>query len=720
MLGPLTAPTGIASTPRLTTMLQEPLRVLVTGANGFVGREMVRVLLDRGWAVVAGVRDGNVAMPDGVAKRVLGDLSEYHSGMDLAGLDAVVHLAAEVREANSEGFRDDILSADADAALALAASAVASGVATLVFLSTVRVSGEPTNFTRPLRADDPVRPQDPFAVSKARAEAQLLKPQIAEQMRVCVVRSPLVYGPGGGANCAPLARFAGSALPVPSGFNANRCSLVSLSNLVSAVLLMLEDERAEGVYMVRDGIDMSTADLIRRVRRITGRLDVRLPVSAAVLDRAARPCGQDLIAKDLLGSLTVDDTPIRRDLGWVPAETVEQGLWRWVVGGVRPRRLMMFITEDWYFCSHRLPVAIAAQEAGWEVHLICNVRDHAQIIRSAGVHLHPLELDRGGRDPRSELRTLCQLERIVREVRPDLIHNVAIKPVIYGSVVARRCGVPATVNALAGLGSTFSDQSVGWLGRGLVKVLSRVLGRRDQWMIVQNRDDAAFVTERRLVGEGRLRFIPGSGVDTSVFAPCEPPESERNVVATVVSRMLWDKGIGETVEAARLLKEWGSPVSVHLVGDPDPHNRRSIDRSQLERWHEEEIITWHGRREDIAEVWRSSDIAVLASYREGMPKSLLEAASVGRPMVACDVPGCRELVTDHVTGRLVPARDGRALAMAIDELATQPLVRRRMGRRARESVMSRYSVQHVVDAHVDVYAAACGLSMGGLTRDLRP
>jgi glycosyltransferase involved in cell wall biosynthesis len=280
-------------------------------------------------------------------------------------------------------------------------------------------------------------------------------------------------------------------------------------------------------------------------------------------------------------------------------------------------------------------------------------------------------------------------------------------------------GVPVIVNALAGLGAAFTGESPTLLGAGLTAALRTAMSGDNQWLIVQNRDDRDFALQQRLAVPWRLTTIPGSGVDIDAFPYSPPPRGDhRPVIATVVSRMLWDKGIAETVEAARLLQAWGAPVRVQLVGDPDPHNPRSIPTKQLRQWNESGVITWLGRRDDIADIWRDSDIAVLASYREGMPKSLLEAASIGRPLIATDVPGCRELVTDGVNGRIVRARNPLALANGIAALAADSALRLQLGKGAREMIERTFGVDRITQAHVSLYGTALGSGSRRLTGTL--
>lgn len=696
-----------------------PGRVLVTGATGFVGTAALRRLVQAGWQVVAGVRQGEVTMPAGVIVRVLGDLNDYTEALDLSGVDAVVHLAAAVHDPDIT--EQQYLLENRDATAALGRAAIRCGVGRFVFVSSIKVNGEGTQRHRPVRDDDPPRPEDAYARSKAEAEEALWDLADGQHLDVTVLRPPLVYGPGVRANFASLLKVARSPLPLPTGLDENRRSLLSVDNLASAIVCVLADERARGrTYLLRDGVDMSTAQIVRKARRSMGRRVPALPVPRAAVAFGLRGGGWQDVSDRLLGDLTVDDTPLRDELGWRPVQTVEQGIETALGMPARPHRLLFLVTEDWYFASHRLPVARAAVAAGWEVHVACRLSAHEQELRDAGLIVHPLYLERGGRQAGQEVRALRQIQQVIRRVRPDVLHNVALKPVLYGSWAAARESVPVTVNAMAGLGSVLTGEAGTGLRSGVVALMRWLLGGPRQWMIVQNPDDAQFVQQSRLVAPGRLRLVPGSGVDVDEFAFQAPPGGRRRIRATVVSRMLWDKGIAETVQAARILADAGVPVDVDLVGDSDPQNPRSISARQLQRWNDQGIVRWHGRRQDIAQVWAASDIAVLASYREGMPKSLLEAASIGRPMVACDVPGCRQLVRDGGNGLLVPARDAQALAAALARLAADQDLRERMGKQARQAVEAEYSLVSVVQAQLALYDAACGTVTGGLTRDLRP
>jgi glycosyltransferase involved in cell wall biosynthesis len=374
------------------------------------------------------------------------------------------------------------------------------------------------------------------------------------------------------------------------------------------------------------------------------------------------------------------------------------------------RKIIYAVTEDWYFCSHRLPMALAAQALGCEVIVATRVDRHGEIIRGHGFRLVDWKLDRRSTHPGREGRALAQLVALYRRERPDLVHHVAMKPVVYGAIAARLAGVPAVLNALAGLGAAFIANSrlAQQRRRALLALFRRLLDRPGSRLLVQNEDDRALFLEQEIVAAERVALIPGSGVDTERFRPS--PEPAGVPVAVLAGRMLWDKGVGEAVEAARLLAARGVALRIALVGRPDPANPRSIAEATLRGWVAEGLVEWWGQRDDMVEVWRDAAIGLLPSYREGMPKSLLEAAACGRPLVATDVPGCRALVTPGVDGLLVPPRDPAALAAALETLARDPLQRRRLGAAARESIAARFSDAEIRRQIADLYREMLALA----------
>lgn len=376
--------------------------------------------------------------------------------------------------------------------------------------------------------------------------------------------------------------------------------------------------------------------------------------------------------------------------------------------GTKPK-LLYLVTEDWYFCAHWMTLARAARDAGFDVVVATRVGRHGDRIAEEGFHLVPIKLRRRSHAPWREAAAISEIIGLYRRERPDLVHHVALKPTLYGALAAAVTGVPAVVNALAGMGYVFVSRD--WRARALrpmIRICLRLLlDRPRSGLILQNPDDKRFLTDAGIIAPERVALIRGSGVDVDHFAAA--PEPAGPPVAVLVSRMLWDKGVGEAVEAARLLQERGSPVRMVLAGDPDPENPASISEAQLRRWQAEGVVEWRGHVNDVAALLRQSHIAVLPSYREGLPKSLLEAAASARPIVASDVPGCREIARHGENALLVPVREAAPLADAIERLARDPELRQSMGRRGREIVLECFSEVKVMAQTMALYRDMLGL-----------
>ena len=369
----------------------------------------------------------------------------------------------------------------------------------------------------------------------------------------------------------------------------------------------------------------------------------------------------------------------------------------------RPK-LLFVVTEDWYFVSHRLPLAVAAREAGFDVAVATRAGRQADVIRNAGIRLIPFELSRRSGNPFAEMIALWLLYR--RE-RPDIVHHIALKPVILGALAAWLARVTAQVNAVNGLGWLFTapGRAERLIRPVLLWMLGRLLMQPHSLTIVQNPEDKALL-ESSGVPTARLRLIRGAGVDVQIFYPVPPPPEPLCIV--LVARMLWDKGVGEFVEAARCLTEAGVNARFVLVGDPDPVNPASVSESTLRSWHGQHGVEWWGRLDDIPAVLQAAHIACLpSSYGEGLPKSLLEAAACGLPIVTTDAPGCREVVRDGVNGLLVPVRDAAALAAALKKLVDNAALRRSMGEQSRLRAEIEFDQKTVIAQTLAVYRKSC-------------
>jgi len=367
-------------------------------------------------------------------------------------------------------------------------------------------------------------------------------------------------------------------------------------------------------------------------------------------------------------------------------------------------KIIFFITEDWYFWSHRLPIARAARDAGFEVLVITRMDQHKELIENEGFKLVPIGLKRSSRNVIREALSVLEIIRIYRREMPDIVHQVAVKPVLYGSWAARVTGVSGVVNALAGLGYVFVAD--GWKASAFKRLVVFAYGSaflaKNAIGIFQNPEDLKLFAGAGIVKSEQAVLIRGSGVDTSRFLHLPEPAGIPTIV--LASRMLWDKGVGEFVDATKLLRKDGVNCRAVLVGIPDPQNPASIPEDTLHRWHSEGMVEWWRYRDDMPEVLSNAHIVALpTTYGEGVPKILIEAASCGRPIVATDVPGCREVVRHNENGLLVPPHDSKALADALKVLIKDPELRAKMGARGREIVETEFSEEIVVKQTMELY-----------------
>lgn len=368
--------------------------------------------------------------------------------------------------------------------------------------------------------------------------------------------------------------------------------------------------------------------------------------------------------------------------------------------------ILYLVTEDWYFLSHRLPMAFAAQRAGYQVHVATRVRDGGGEIRKYGFTLHPLSWKRGSLNPVDLFGILREIRALYRHVAPALVHHVALQPSIIGSLAA--LGFPMRrVNAVAGLGFGFTSRSLkALLIRPVLAALLRWLMNDPRaTVLVQNPDDRGAIKSLGVRAD-RIFLIPGSGVNTERMKPL--PEPDGPITAAFIGRLLDDKGVRSLITAHGLLCARGKQIRLLIAGDRDPANPASITPAEIERWKEKPGIVMAGHVADIEAIWRLAHIAILPSRREGLPKSLLEAAAFGRAIVATDVPGCREIAREGVNAILVPPDDPVALADAIVRLATDSELRRRYAQAGRQIVEKKFSSETIGRQIVGLYEHLLG------------
>lgn len=379
-------------------------------------------------------------------------------------------------------------------------------------------------------------------------------------------------------------------------------------------------------------------------------------------------------------------------------------------------KLLFLVAEDSYFYSHRLNLGKAAVSAGYTVAVAARCQHHIDKIQNANIQVFPLKhFSRSGLNPFRQLLALLELYKLYNIYQPSIVHHVAMKPVIFGTLIARWCKIPKIINAFGGLGflftATSSSKKITYVQqfkkiflRSLVcKLLRRLFAIPTVTVILQNQDDSETLIHADCVTAEKVVLIRGAGINLNDF-PLSPMPPSPPTFIVCIARMLWDKGIGELVLAAKILQEKNVSAKIILWGLPDSENPVSIEKNQLQAWHDSGIIQWQGFCTNVAKAYSQAHIAVLPSYREGLPKSLLEAASCGRPIVTTNVPGCREVVEAGVNGLLVPPQDATSLAKALLELIQNEPLRVQMGLAGRQRIEKYFSDPIIHQQTLKLYA----------------
>jgi glycosyltransferase involved in cell wall biosynthesis len=366
-------------------------------------------------------------------------------------------------------------------------------------------------------------------------------------------------------------------------------------------------------------------------------------------------------------------------------------------------KILYVITEDWFFHSHFLDRAKFMAASGETVGIATRFSVHEEDLKSYGFTLFPIDFSRRGLNPLMEFITSLRIRKIIREFKPDITHNVALKPVVtgtFGELLGRQRVV---VNALVGMGYIFTstDARASLIKPLLSRILKFLLHSKAVHVVIENPDDLNSLVSDGFVQPSQISLIRGAGVNLNAF-PFQP-EIPGPIVVTLVSRILRDKGVLEFIEAASHLRLSAPDVVFQIVGEPDPGNPSAIQKNEIDSWNSLPNVKFLGRRNDIASILRDSHVVCLPSYREGLPKALLEALSCGRPIITTDVPGCREVCNDGVNGLLVPARDSIALSKAIEKLVLDAEMRQAMGRAGRLRAETEFSNEIVCTQTLDLY-----------------
>lgn len=382
------------------------------------------------------------------------------------------------------------------------------------------------------------------------------------------------------------------------------------------------------------------------------------------------------------------------------------------------KRVAYVVNHAAFFVSHRLPLAMGARHAGFDVCLLTGQAGSQEMeltaltqLQAAGVVHQRAVFSSSGMNPLVELVGLLQLVWFILRYRPDVVHCASPKGVLYGGIAARLCRIPGLVLAISGMGYAYTSGS----GFGGVRALvRRVYGALAGFafhhpnvrVIVQNQDDFQSVVEKGLAQPECVTLIPGSGVDLTLYDGCSPASKVQMVL--LPARMLKDKGVEEFVQAARQLKKLAPDWRFILAGAAGYDNPSAIGVDQLQSWGAEGCIEWLGHVDDMTPLYQDAAIVCLPSYREGMPKALLEAAAAGCAVVTTDVTGCREAIETGVTGDLVPVRKSDELADALLSLIKDEKRRRAYGMRGQARAMAMFSIASVVNQTIEIYKVILG------------
>lgn len=367
--------------------------------------------------------------------------------------------------------------------------------------------------------------------------------------------------------------------------------------------------------------------------------------------------------------------------------------------------ILYVVNVDWFFLSHRLPLALKALDEGYRVIVLTSDTGCSDEIESYGIEFIAAPFLEKKGSFFEEFYNIYRLKSLYSNLKPDLIHHVTIRPVLYGSFAARLSKVPAVVNALSGLGYIYINNTLAnrVLRLFFTKLFKWGFSHPNSTLILQNQDDEKLFIDKKLISANQIKIIKGSGVDTEKFVPTSKNEKKEGLDVAFIGRMLWDKGVGEFVEAAKILHDKDTPANFHLYGAPYETNPMSIPLHKLQEWENGGIVEVHGHVSEMSSELNNIDIVCLPSYREGLPKALIEAASAGKPIVTTDVPGCREVVKDGYNGYLVSPKDSESLALKVKDLIESPEKRKEYGLNSRKMAVEKFSVDDVINKTMKIY-----------------
>ena len=364
----------------------------------------------------------------------------------------------------------------------------------------------------------------------------------------------------------------------------------------------------------------------------------------------------------------------------------------------------MVANVDWFFISHRLCIAQEAVKQGWEVIVAAENTGRATEIESEGIRFVDFPFSRSGTNPMQELKTLKNFYKLYKDLQPDIVHHITLKPVIYGSFVAKILRVKGVLNAVSGLGYNFTEGRSGIVSKIMVKKMRFGFARKNVTIIFQNQDDCLELKELNVINlNNNIVFIKGSGVNLDVFKPKDVLKRDK-IKILLPTRMLWDKGVKEVKEASDILKDkYSDKIIFVLSGLADEENKAGVSSNYLNDWQDGGYVQWIGFQKDMVPIYQDVDIVLLPSYREGLPKTLIEACAMGKPIITTDAIGCRECVDEGINGFKVSIKSSEELVHAIIKLIENDSMREEMGKQSRLKAIKEFDQKHVITKHLDLY-----------------
>jgi glycosyltransferase involved in cell wall biosynthesis len=371
---------------------------------------------------------------------------------------------------------------------------------------------------------------------------------------------------------------------------------------------------------------------------------------------------------------------------------------------LKKARILFVTNVDWFFISHRLEIAVEAKKKGFEVFVAAADTGRSQEILDKGIQFVNISISRSGTNPIKELKNLINFFKIYKKINPDIVHHITLKPVIYGSITAKLLRIKGVVNAISGLGYNFTKGRKSCIQKAMLYIMGLGFSRKNLVVIFQNENDQEELTDLGIIkSSNEIVRIKGSGVDLEKYYESPFPDFNR-IKILLPSRMLWDKGVKELREASNILKEkYCNKIEFILSGLADEDNKAGVPTSYLKSWDDGEYVNWIGYHRNMFKIYQNSHIVVLPSYREGMPKSLLEACAVGRAIVTTNAIGCKETVVEGINGFKVPVGSSIDLASALEKLINNHDLIKQMGHNSRLKAEKEFDIKNVVQKHIEIY-----------------